>query len=589
MKGAPTVHPGNTLQMPVIALVLSIALAASPHVFKMQNSPSPQPEDLHLLIEAYDADVRDLSQLYPIHASPARRVRFAELYKTWQTTIGALPFDSLPLESQADAALLLNHLTRAQRQLELDSTEDEKVRHFVPFAQTVIDLEEARVKMMPLDSEKTAASLNDLTKAIAASRAMLEKEKSPDKHTADEAADLAKQLHDVLGRWAKFYDGYDPMFTWWCDAPFKEASRALDEFAAFLREKLVGVKPGDDNAIVGHPVGREALLADLAAEMIPYTPEELIAEAQRQYAWCETEMKKASRELGYGDDWKKALEHVKTLHVEPGKQPELIKQLATEAIEFVESRDLVTVPTMAKETLRMEMMSPERQLVNPFFLGGPLIIVSYPTAAMSQEAKLMSMRGNNIHFSRATVQHELIPGHHLQDYMESRYRPYREPFWTPFWIEGWAVYWEMLLWDLEFPRGPEDRIGMLFWRMHRCARVEFSMKFHLGQMTAEQCIDMLVDKVGHERATAEGEVRRSFGGAYPPLYQAAYLIGALQMRALRHELVDSGKMTNKAFHDAILKENCVPIAVTRGILTGKIPKPGSKPDWRFLDSQPSAR
>jgi uncharacterized protein (DUF885 family) len=205
---------------------------------------------------------------------------------------------------------------------------------------------------------------------------------------------------------------------------------------------------------------------------------------------------------------------------------------------------------------------------------------------MSQDAKLMTMRGNNVHISRATVQHELIPGHHLQDYMESRFRPYRRPFWTPFWVEGWAVYWEMLLWDLGFPRSPEDRIGMLFWRMHRCARVEFSLKFHLGQMTAQQCIDMLVDKVGHERSTAEGEVRRSFNGSYPPLYQAAYLIGALQFRALRHELVDSHKMTDKAFHDAILHENCIPIAMVRGILTGNIPAPNSKPAWRFLDDVP---
>ncbi len=572
--------------MPVIALLLTLALGTSPKVSPMQST---HPDDLHDLIPAYEADVRDLEQHYPIEASPARRARFQTLYADWQRRVSGLPFDGQSVEFQADTTLFLNHLQRAQRQLELDKVEDEKVSHFVPFAQTVVNLEEARIQMKPMDSEKTAATLADLTKAIAAAKASLEKEKNPDKHTADEGADLVKHLHDVLGRWSKFYDGYDPMFTWWCDAPFKETSKALEDYATFLREKLVGVKPGDENAIVGHPVGREALMADLAAEMIPYTPEELIAEAQKQYAWCETEMKKASSELGFGDDWKKALEHVKTLHVEPGKQPELIKQLANEAIEFVESRDLVTVPPMAKETLRMEMMSPERQLVNPFFLGGPLIIVSYPTAAMSQEAKMMSMRGNNIHFSRATVQHELIPGHHLQDYMESRYRPYRGPFWTPFWIEGWAVYWEMLLWDLNFPRGPEDRIGMLFWRMHRCARVEFSLKFHLGQMTAQQCIDMLVDKVGHERATAEGEVRRSFNGSYPPLYQAAYLIGALQIRAMRHELVDSGKITNKQFHDSILKENCIPIAITRGILTGKIPKPGAKPVWRFLDDLPATK
>ena len=60
------------------------------------------------------------------------------------------------------------------------------------------------------------------------------------------------------------------------------------------------------------------------------------------------------------------------------------------------------------------MMSPERQLVAPFFLGGETILVSYPTDGMTHEQKLMSLRGNNKHFARATVHHELIPGHHLQ-------------------------------------------------------------------------------------------------------------------------------------------------------------------------------
>ena len=41
-------------------------------------------------------------------------------------------------------------------------------------------------------------------------------------------------------------------------------------------------------------------------------PEELVDLANKEFAWCEAEMKKASRELGYGDDWKKALEFVKT-------------------------------------------------------------------------------------------------------------------------------------------------------------------------------------------------------------------------------------------------------------------------------------
>src|SRR5207245_8352681 len=101
-------------------------------------------------------------------------------------------------------------------------------------------------------------------------------------------------------------------------------------------------RPGDTSDIIGDPIGRDALLSELQSEMIPYTPEELIAIANQEMAWCENEMKKASRELGYGDDWKKALEHVKQQYVEPGKQPEMIRDLALEAIKFVDDHDLIT-------------------------------------------------------------------------------------------------------------------------------------------------------------------------------------------------------------------------------------------------------
>src|SRR5204862_2273336 len=212
---------------------------------------------------------------------------------------------------------------------------------------------------------------------------------------------------------------------------------------------------------------------------------------------------------------------------------------------------------------------PVGQLVSPFFLGGESILVSFPTNTMSHEQKMMSMRGNNIHFARATVFHELIPGHHLQGFMTARYRPYRSLFGTPFWTEGNALYWEMLFWDLNFPKSPENRIGMLFWRMHRCARIVFSLSFHLEKMTPDECIDMLVERVGHERENAIGEVRRSFAGGYSPLYQAAYLLGGMQLRSLHKELVESGKMTNRAFHDAVLQENSIPIEMVRASLTGQ--------------------
>jgi uncharacterized protein (DUF885 family) len=191
------------------------------------------------------------------------------------------------------------------------------------------------------------------------------------------------------------------------------------------------------------------------------------------------------------------------------------------------------------------------------------------------------MRGNNIHFARATVFHELIPGHHLQSFMTARYKSYRRVLHTPFWGEGWALYWELLMWDLRFPQSPENRIGMLFWRMHRCARIIFSLSFHLGRMTPQQCIDLLIQRVGHEPENAAAEVRRSFAPGTPPLYQAAYLLGGLQFYGLRRELVDSGKMTDRAFHDAVLRENSVPVEMVRVLLTGQKVQREYVTRWKF--------
>ena len=122
---------------------------------------------------------------------------------------------------------------------------------------------------------------------------------------------------------------------------------------------------------------------------------------------------------------------------------------------------------------------------------------------------------------------------------------------------------------------------MLFWRMHRCARIVFSLKFHLGLMKAQECVDYLVDRVGHERENAAGEVRRSFEGGYTPLYQAAYMLGGLQIRGLHRDLVQGGKMTNRAFHDRILAGNTMPIEMVRASLLGTKLEKDFVAKWRF--------
>ena len=497
-----------------------------------------RPSEMRSIIEYYVVDRSSLQRSYPVASSPARRERFRKFYSDTLERIQKLDFDSMSQAGKVDYILFRSHLEHELRQLDIETKQLAEIQPLVPFAQTIIDLEEARRRMEPIDSAKTAEMLTQLRKQIDDNRNSVEtalkreteNATRPKKSIAFRAVGALSNLRTNLRNWYTFYSGYDPVFTWWNEEPYKALDQSLTNYATFLSERVVGLRSesssvgnapttrgpggqlaqrggttpraGDTSDIVGDPIGRDALISELQSEMIPYTPEELIVFANNEMAWCENEMKKASRELGYGDDWKKALEHVKNQYVEPGKQPEMIRDLALEAIKFVDDHDLVTVPQLARDTWRMEMMTPERQLVSPFFLGGEVILVSYPTNTMSHEQKMMSMRGNNIHFARATVFHELIPGHHLQGFMAARYKPYRALFGTPFWTEGNALYWELLFWDLGFPKTPENRIGMLFWHMHRCARIIFSLSFHLEKMTPQECIDFLVNRVGHERDNA---------------------------------------------------------------------------------------
>ena len=173
--------------------------------------------------------------------------------------------------------------------------------------------------------------------------------------------------------------------------------------------------------------------------------------------------------------------------------------------------------------------------------------------------------------------------------MNARFNDYRANLagGGPFFGEGWPLYWELILYDMGFNKTPEQRVGALFWRMHRCARIIFSLKFHMGQWSPQEAIDFLVEKVGHERDNATAEVRRSFQGGYGPLYQAAYLLGGLQLRGLRKELVDSRQMTEKQFHDEILRQGSMPIALVRLALTKQKLSRDMNIDWKFYGELPT--
>ncbi|MFN8336743.1 MAG: DUF885 family protein [Cyclobacteriaceae bacterium] len=533
------------------------------------------------------ADRGSLERFYFIQNSPERRERFKTLYTDYLNKLEQLPFEKMGVGGRADYLLVKRDLENELALLGAEEKEMKLIDKYVTIGSPIYELEKKRRRGLHIESNLVAKQLDEVNKSIRETMKKLKQDPNLTREVASRAEGAIKGQQQALKSVFEFYDGYDPQFSWWVTKPYQRLDTTLTKFASALKVKVdeASLPKDDGSGIIGNPIGREELLRLLQYEMIPYSPEELVEIANKEFAWCDAELLKASREMGFGDNWKQAQEKVKQTYVPEGYQPEAMLKLYNESVEFLKKNDLITIPPIAEETWRMSMMSPWQQLVSPFFLGGEVLQIAYPTDDMSHDDKLMSMRGNNPHFSRATVHHELIAGHHLQGFMNSRYKSYRN-FRTPFWTEGWALYWELILWDKNFPQSPEDKIGMLFWRMHRCARIIFSLNYHLNKWTPQQCIDFLVDRVGHERANAEAEVRRSFTGGYGPLYQLAYMTGAFQFYALKKELVDSGKMTYRQYHDAVLQENSMPIEMLRAILTNQKLTKDFKTSWKFYRPSP---
>ena len=568
------------------------AICAEPEA----NQPMEQ------MIGRFRADRNGLNNFYEtMRPSAFFEDRCDALYGEWKDKLAAFNFDSLDQQGRIDFLMLRDSLKHERAVIGRNKAKLSAVEPLIPFHVAIQELESARSRMEPLDGQAAATKVSAIPEQIKKLRERIEKgrkekeaKKDDDKAKPDDtaikleplqakrAAESVDELRGALRAWNGFYDGYLPEFNWWMKTPYDEANKAMEEYSKYLREEVAGLKGKPDDPLIGEPIGAQALKEDLERESIPYTPEELITIGEREFAWCEARMKEASHEMGLGDDWKAAMAKVKEQHEVPGKQDQLITQQAHEAIDFVKQLDLVTVPKFCEETWRVTMLGVDGQKTMPYAAyGGLQLLAAYPRQEMKNDDKLMSMRGNNRHFQRIVTAHELIPGHHLQAYYAARYRPYREQFWTSFYVEGWALYWEMKLWDLNYAKTPEDKIGMLFWRMHRSARIIVSLKYHLGLMKPNEMIDFIMQRVGHERFGATSEVRRFIQAS--PLYQCGYMLGALQLTALHKQIVGAGKMGEKEFNDAVLKYGTIPIEYIRaGMLVTPLAR-DTKSSWKFAE------
>ena len=393
------------LLVPVLTLV---ACAAPP---RLAAQPAPTPASLAALVEGYHADGEDLRRFYSVGGSPTRLERLARHGRAWAERLAALPEPDLGVAGRVDRLLVLADIAHDGALRERITARWQRAGELLAWADLVIELEEGRWTLTPFDPADTARRLDGLAATVEAltGRVTRAEDDVADEPAAedgdanadassDEADDAAPlplsavdglwlagevtRLSGTLRTWHEQSRDFDPGHDWWLAAPYERAREALGALARTLREDVAGQHGRPDDPLVGDPIGADGLAADLAHELLPYSAAQLITLGRRELAWCTEQMEAAAAELGF-DDWHEALEHVKGQHVEPGRQDDLVRAQANEAIAFLEERDLVTIPPLCRELWRLRMIGEETQRVLPFAAySGQQMLVAFPPAGM---------------------------------------------------------------------------------------------------------------------------------------------------------------------------------------------------------------
>jgi len=164
---------------------------------------------------------------------------------------------------------------------------------------------------------------------------------------------------------------------------------------------------------------------------------------------------------------------------------------------------------------------------------------------------------------RTLSYHEAVPGHHFQISIAQELKgvPQFRTFglFTAY-TEGWALYAEQVAAEHGFLDDPYDRLGHLQAALFRATRLVVDTGMHSKRWSREQAIDYMRSTTGMTETDVVAEIERYIVW---PGQACAYMVGKLKILELRGKAQAAlgAKYDEKAFHDVVLKNGAVPLAI----------------------------
>src|SRR5690606_7151819 len=243
-----------------------------------------QTSEMNNLMVNYDADLGAINRFYSTTAaspwgrqsssynSPERRARLLKLNTDYLDKLNKVDFDKMSINGKVDFILFKRNLDDSKYQwLEEQKTYDQVSKYF-PFSDRIYALEKPRRRGAAVNGEQIAKELNSIQKEIEIAITGIKKEDAINIKLANFASDAAKGLQGSLKNLFDFYNGYDPLFTWWVPKTYNNVDSLLNVYADLLKSKgkETSTQKDDGSGIVGNPIGSKELIRQLQMEFIPY-------------------------------------------------------------------------------------------------------------------------------------------------------------------------------------------------------------------------------------------------------------------------------------------------------------------------------
>ena len=349
-------------------------------------------------------------------------------------------------------------------------------------------------------------------------------------------------------------------------AVFDRAEAALQDYLAFLEQDLLPRSTGS------WQLGREAY--DFILQKRWYMDadaDQILQRGRGAFAETEALAQAVAARIQPGKHWTEVFETLKDDHPPADGIKQAYQQQMDAARAFVIENSVVTLPEGERVITidtppAMRRSSPfgTFQTADPFDGGleGRLILTPIE-AWMTPEQQAQRLRSHSTAWIPVIAVHEAYPGHHAQA-LKVIENPnlLRRVVSESIFSEGWGLFTEELMFELGFLQGDDVRLTQLRNRLWRAARVILDVSLHTGQMSFDEAVEFLVEKVRFEPYAAELEV-----GMYirNPTYVLGYLIGMQEIEAIRADYIalHGEPQPPSEFYDRLLRIGSIPPALLR--------------------------